>query len=66
MIELVEAQAAEICFLRSALYEVITNGEWTNGEQCGDFKLSKAVYDMAKEVYESASTRCHTMTGFTK
>jgi hypothetical protein len=35
--------------VRNVLNEVVTNGEWTNGEQCGDWKISKAVYEMAVE-----------------
>jgi hypothetical protein len=33
--------------MREALNEVITNGEWTKGDQCGEWKISKEVYDLA-------------------
>jgi hypothetical protein len=47
-----ERQAAEIKRLRSALYEVITNGSWTEGEQRGDWRISREVYELAKEACE--------------
>lgn len=38
---------------RQALNEVVTNGEWTEGDQCGEWKISKAVYDLAVEARDS-------------
>lgn len=34
------------------LKEVVTNGEWTDGEQRGQWKISKEVYDSVKEVVD--------------
>ncbi len=42
--------------LLEALYEVITNGEWTDGEQCGEWRISKDVYNMAREAFEDADS----------
>lgn len=39
--------------MRQALNEVVTNGEWTEGDQCGEWKISKAVYDLAVEARDS-------------
>lgn len=50
------AAAAEIEGLRAALYEVITNGEWTKGEQKGDWAVSKEVYDTARDAIDSLGT----------
>jgi hypothetical protein len=38
---------------RQALNEVVTNGKWTEGDQCGEWKISKAVYDLAVEARDS-------------
>jgi hypothetical protein len=40
---------SEIERLRMILKEVTTNGRWTDGEQCGEWAISKEVYDTAKE-----------------
>lgn len=40
--------------LRQALNEVVTNGEWTEGEQCGDWKISKEVYETARDALAGA------------
>lgn len=37
---------AERDALRAALNEVRTNGEWTDGDQCGEWKISKEVYGL--------------------
>lgn len=42
----------EIEQLRNALNEVITNGEWTEGEQCGDWKISPEVYETARDALD--------------
>ena len=39
--------------LLTAIHEVLTNGEWTDGEQCRDWKISKEVYDMASDAYDA-------------
>lgn len=39
----------EIERLRAALYEVTTNGRWTEGEQFGDWAISNAVYETARD-----------------
>jgi hypothetical protein len=44
-----ERAAREIERLRNVLYEVTTNGEWTKGEQVGDWAISKEVYETARE-----------------
>lgn len=41
--------ADEIERLRAALYEVTTNGEWTDGEHRGAWKISKEVYETARD-----------------
>lgn len=43
---------AENRALRNALNEVITNGHWTHGEQLGDWKISKEVYEIARYAVE--------------
>lgn len=43
--ELIEA-------LRDAANEAVTNGEWTDGEQRGDWRISKEVYEMLQEAVE--------------
>lgn len=35
--------------LRAALYEVTTNGAWTEGEQRGGWMISKEVYETARD-----------------
>jgi hypothetical protein len=40
---------AEITQLRATLYEVTTNGRWTEGEQCGEWAISKEVYETARD-----------------
>lgn len=42
--------AAEIERLWAVLNEVQTNGEWTEGEQRGDWKISAEVYAMIADV----------------
>jgi hypothetical protein len=42
-----EELIAEIERLRSALHEIVTNGRWSIGEQCGEWCVSKDVYDIA-------------------
>jgi hypothetical protein len=44
----------EIERLRNALYEVTTNGEWTKGEQVGDWAISKEVYETARDAARDA------------
>lgn len=34
---------------RDALNEVTTNGQWTKGEQLGDWAISKEVYETARD-----------------
>jgi hypothetical protein len=41
--------------LRNALHEVTTNGEWIEGEQCGDWKISKEVYETARDALTPAT-----------
>lgn len=43
---------AEIANLRAALYEVVTNGQWTAGEQRGDWQISKDVYETARDALD--------------
>lgn len=43
------AYATEIERLRAVIYEITTNGKWTDGEQCGDWKISKEVYETARD-----------------
>src|SRR5262245_43266226 len=38
--------------LRAVVNEVITNGEWTEGEQRGDWKISKEVYELARDALD--------------
>lgn len=45
----------EIERLRAALYEVTTNGEWTEGEQRGEWKISKEVYETARDACEQGA-----------
>lgn len=48
---------AEISRLRNTLYEVTTNGEWTDGEQCGDWRIAKEVYETARDALIEPSPR---------
>jgi hypothetical protein len=34
---------------KAALYEATTNGRWTKGEQCGEWAISKEVYDSLRD-----------------
>lgn len=47
------AKDAEIEKLRTALEEVRTNGEWTEGEQRGDWKISPEVYALVCDTLPS-------------
>ena len=47
--EVAERAAAEIERLRAVLYEVTTNGRWTEGEQRGEWAISNAVYETARD-----------------
>lgn len=52
---LLEQASAEMTKLRNALWEVTTNGRWTEGEQCGEWAISKEVYDTAREAHEGGT-----------
>ena len=55
----IEKQHFEINALRAALWEATTNGEWTEGEQCGDWKISKEVYETMRDALAALmSTVC--------
>ena len=43
--------------LRAALYEVITNGQWTAGDQWGDWQISKNVYETARDAIPEQLTK---------
>lgn len=45
----IERLTAELREARNTLHEVTTNGEWTEGEQRGEWKISKEVYEMARD-----------------
>lgn len=50
--EAVEARAAHVIGaafvqMKNALHEIVTNGRWSWGEQCGEWRVSKDVYDIA-------------------
>lgn len=47
--EIAEEAADEIERLLAVLYEVTTNGRWTEGEQCGEWAISNAVYETARD-----------------
>lgn len=48
---------AENFGLRAALYEVTTNGQWTKGEQLGDWAISKEVYETARDTIDGQLTQ---------
>jgi hypothetical protein len=48
--------SGELADIRNTLNEVVTNGEWTLGEQCGDWRISKQVYEMAVEMRDLLDT----------
>lgn len=39
-----------------ALKEAVTNGEWSEGEQCGDWCISKEVYEMLRDAIAKAGS----------
>ena len=41
--------------LLNALAEVTTNGKWTDGEQRGDWQISQAVYETARDAIYKAT-----------
>jgi hypothetical protein len=48
--------AGEIERLRNAIYEVTTNGRWTEGEQRGEWAISIEVYETARDAYDGPSS----------
>lgn len=42
--------------LRAALYEATTNGRWTEGEQRGEWAISNAVYETARDALNEQVT----------
>lgn len=42
--------------LRNALNEVVTNGRWTEGEQCGEWAITKEVYETARDELDFPSS----------
>ena len=40
--------------LLEALNEAVTNGEWSEGEQCGDWCISKEVYETLRDAIAKA------------
>lgn len=49
------AEAEKRGQLQAVLYEVTTNGEWTKGDQAGDWAISKEVYETVRDAIAGQS-----------
>lgn len=53
----IEELERQVRDLRNAMNETVTNGTWTDGEQRGDWCISKEVYDTACEARDEVDSR---------
>lgn len=47
----------QMTVLRNALWEATTNGRWTEGQQCGEWAISKEVAQTVSEVLDAYDAR---------